>query len=144
MNLTGFPIAKIDSLLRDVLMDALGNEVIRAVMVLAPETLPKGEEVSPPTPDPSSFQSREAYRRAMIAIRQKQVKDSIRKTRQQLDALFLNPRGGTVGYTVVVKGPAHHVLDSLKLPGVQHASLDREIHLIEPRRKKRAGRRREK
>ncbi len=36
--------------------------------------------------------------------------------------------------TVVVEGPARLLLTSLELPGVRHASLDRQIEIVKPRR----------
>ncbi len=49
-----------------------------------------------------------------------------------LRALCLQPQGGANGRTVVVEGQARHILKSLSLPGVRHASLDRSIALARP------------
>ncbi len=138
MKLANIHAAKIDELLRNTLLEAEGNEVVRAVMVLG---RPSDERRrGPAPPEPTQFSSRTDYRRALIECRQVEVGMIIGKTRQKLSELNLNPRGGKVGHTVVVEGPAERILASLELPGVRHASLDQRVGLITPDRGKRMPR----
>ena len=136
MKLSERHIAKTDDLLRDALEAATGEETICAVMVLAPDAEERAAEgvETPSVPQPSEFPSRAAYRQALIERRQAATRHGIGKTKQDLANLSLNPRGGEIGATVVVEGPASRVLASLDLPGVRHASLDRRIDLVKPRR----------
>jgi hypothetical protein len=127
-----------DLLLREALSRAEGEEVFRAVMLLAS---PEAEGGTPPTgqgQEPTQFGSRKAYREALIARQRANLSKTIGETLQALEGLSLRPRGGTLGRTVVIEGSARNILSALELPGVLHASLDREIILVEPRR---AGRR---
>lgn len=134
MKLTERHIKKVDSLLLDALMRAQGDEVIRAVMLLGPEHEETEKRGVSQTLDPTQFPSREAYRRALIAKRKSQLTPHLRDTLRALSELSLTPRGGTVSRAVMVEGPAHQILTSLELPGVCHASLDRPVELIGPRR----------
>lgn len=136
MKLRESHIAKIDGLLREALEEAAGEETIRAVMVLASDADEQAAEdvETASEPQPSQFPSRAAYRQAMIERRQTLVRRGIGKAKQDLANLSLNPRGGGIGHTVVVEGLASRVLASLDLPGVRHASLDRRIELVKPRR----------
>jgi hypothetical protein len=126
---------KIDPLLRDALKQAQGDEMLRAVMVLGPERTDAEEGLTGEALDPAQFPSREAYRQTLITQRQNQLAHDLRETLQALQGLSLTPRGGTMSRTVVVEGPACQILASLDLPGVRHASLDRPIELIRPRRR---------
>ncbi len=134
MKLGKAHIAKIEDLLCNALKEAEGNEVIRAVMVLGPLGREPRHEEAPP--EVLKFSSRTAYRQALIEDRQVKIGQAIGETWRQLADLKLNPRGGKVGRTVVVEGPAQKILASLELPGVQHASLDRCIGLVAPRGRK--------
>lgn len=131
MKLGKSHIAKIDDLLCNALKEAEGNEVIRAVMVLGPLDSEPGREEAPP--EPLQYSTRTAYRQALIEDRRVKIGQAIGETRQKLAQLNLNPRGGKVGYTVVVEGPAAQILASLELSGVRHASLDQRISLVAPR-----------
>ncbi len=131
MKLGKAHIAKIDGLLRIALKEAEGNEVIRAVMVLGPLGREPRHEEAPP--ELLQLSSRTAYRQALIEDRQVKIGHAIGETRRQLADLKLSPRGGKVGHTIVVEGPAAQILASLELPGVRHASLDRRIGLVAPR-----------
>ena len=129
-------LGKVDPLLREALVRAKGDEVLRAVFLLG-GTSKEAHEVGAETgPSPDEFPSRTAYRRAKIAQRQKAVAREIHDTLQALEELSLAPRGGKMGRAVVVEGPARQVSAALGLAGVVHASLDRPIELIKPRRRK--------
>ncbi len=138
MKLAKIHAAKIDKRLRETLLEAEGNEVVRAVMVLGQLNDERHSEPAPP--EPTQFSSRTDYRRALIESRQVEVGKIIGKTRQKLSELSLNPRGGKVGQTVVVEGSAERILASLELPGVRHASLDQRVGLVTPDRGKRTPR----
>ena len=125
---------KIDSLLQDALTHAKGDETLRAVMLLGNGQESAAETEPAPPLDPKQFASRKAYRQALIEQRQTQLSRDIDETLQGLQKLALAPRGGKTSNVVVVEGPAHRLLASLELPGVRHASLDRSIELIQPRR----------
>ncbi len=128
MELSANKAAKIDPLLREKLQGARGDETIRVVMVL-------GEDEHSSRIDrqlhPSQFPSRTAWREALIKQRGSQLEDEIGDTLESLRRLSLQPRGGTIGRTVVVEGPVRDIVSSLELPGVRHASLDRPIMLTE-------------
>lgn len=127
--------SKTDPLLQQALSNAEEREILRAVMVIGAES-PNSEnhcaQSEEPHIDPSQFSSRLDYRKALIAHRQSQVSDDMHDVLQALRDLSLSPRGGTMGKTVVVEGPAAQILASLELPSVLHASLDQEVNLIEP------------
>ncbi len=127
--------SKTDPLLQQALSNAGEREVLRAVMVIGTDS----QEVEhgcaqskAPQVDPSQFSSRLDYRKALIAQKQSQVADDMHEVLQALHDLSLSTRGGTMGKTVVVEGPASQILASLELPSVLHASLDQEVNLIEP------------
>ena len=130
MQLNERYIAKIDSLLRDALADAPDDAILRAVMVLGPDEGSEG--ASEPDLHPSAFPSRVAWRQALIARREQQLARETGRTVDALRDLCLRPCGGTIGRTVVVEGTAQHILTSLELPGVLHASLDRPIAVTHP------------
>lgn len=135
MKLRKGHVNKIDPLLQDALRQAEGNEILRAVMLLGPESGDAEKVWVSRELDPSQFPSRKAYRQALIEQRQSQLADDIGQTLEALQDLALAPRGGKVSRVVVVEGQAHQILTALDLPGVQHASLDQPIELIEPRRR---------
>lgn len=128
---------KIDPLLRDALRRAEEKEILRTVMVLGPESKDAEKGLREQELDPSQFPSRVEYRQALIKHRQAKLADDIGDTLQALRDLSLTPRGGTISRAVVVEGSARQILASLDLPGVRHASLDRPIQLVEPRRRRR-------
>ena len=124
-------IRKINLRLRAAIEDAKGHETLRAVMVLAssaPGSSPEDDD--PPTP--AAFGSREAYRWALIDHRRREIQGHVGPTLERLQSLSLKPMGGSLGHTVVVEGSARHLLQSLDLPGVVRASLDRSTDLIGP------------
>lgn len=135
MKLKKGHIEKTDPLLRDALRQAEGDEVLRAVMLLGPESGDDEKGRVGQKLDPSQFPSRADYRRALIEQRQSRLADDIGQTLQALQGLSLAPRGGEISRVVVVEGSARQILVSLDLPGIQHASLDRPIELVEPRRR---------
>ena len=83
---------------------------------------------------PNQFASRAAYRKELIACRQKELAKAHHETLAALTELDVHPRGGKIGRTVVIEGTVSQVLSSLELPGVAQASLDRKIGLIQPRK----------
>jgi hypothetical protein len=137
MKLEDRHVQKIDPLLQDALGQAEDEEILRAVMVLGPESGDTEKGWRGEAPEPSQFRSRKAYRQALIEQRQSQLVEDIGQTLEALRDLSLTPRGGKTSRVVVVEGPAHQILTALDLPGVQHASLDRPVELVEPRRRKR-------
>jgi len=124
---------KADDALRDTLEKAEGREHVRAILRLDP---PPGQKAAKPAaaPDPARFESREDYRRAIVHHRSKALLKEQGPTIQRLKDLELAVRGGEMGRTVVVEGPAENLANGVALPGVAHAHLDQEIELIEPRR----------
>jgi hypothetical protein len=129
-------LQKADPRLREALASAEGREVIRAVVRLGAPGQEENGAASSEGLDPGAFESRQAYRKAQLARRQEEVSRDIGDTVRALDELSLAPRGGKMGRTVVVEGPAHQVAAALGLPGVLHASLDRPMKLVEPRRRR--------
>jgi hypothetical protein len=136
MKLRKGHIDKTDPLLQDVLGQADGSEVFRVVMLLGSESKEEERRSLDQEPDPSQFPSRKAYRQALIDQRQSQLADDIGQTLETLQELSLAPRGGKISRVVVVEGQAQQILTALDLPGVQHASLDQAIELVEPRRRR--------
>jgi len=126
-------IDKADPLLQDALGQAEEDEVFRVVMLLGSEGRDEEKRLIGQEPDPSQFPSRTAYRRVLIEQRQDQLADDIGQTLEALQGLSLAPRGGKISRVVVVEGRAQQIVTALDLPGVQHASLDRPIELVEPR-----------
>lgn len=127
MKLDKESIAKADPLLEDTLKQAGEDENIRAVVVLG-SSVPAGQVDQ--EPHPSQFPSRQAWREAMVERRESQLEGEIGDTLEELRNLSLNPRGGTISRAVAVEGSARDIADSLALPGVNHAILDREIEAL--------------
>ena len=126
MKLNDTYLEKTDPLLRSALEHASDGDMLRAVLLLNQVEDPdSAEELRP-----DQFPSRQAWREALIARRADQLTGDLTGTLQALEGLSLQPRGGTLGRTVVVEGPARQILTSLSLPGVRHASLDQPIHLV--------------
>lgn len=128
MKLNKNQIAKIDPLLKQVLMQAKGNEEIRAIMSLGDENRINSTLRNPPI-EPQQFTSTEAYRRALIEQRKNQIAEVQGDTIQALQNLYLKVLGGKLNRVVVVEGTAEAILNSLKLPGVNHVTLDQLIAL---------------
>lgn len=127
MKLDEEQIAKADPLLKDTLNKAQEDENIRAVVVLGSSTAAnQGDQ----EPHPSEFPSYQAWREAMVERRKSQLAGEIGDTLEKLRDLSLNPRGGTISRAVAVEGTASNIADSLALPGVSHAILDREIEAL--------------
>lgn len=138
MNLDQTTLDKMDAALREKLALATEDEVIRAVILLDPETYKskgdqtEGQESAAEAEtdlDPAHFASRLEYRKALISKRQEEMRRGVGPTLQALAALSLNPRGGRMGSNVVVEGMASQIMASLHLPGVRHAALDQPIML---------------
>lgn len=126
---------KADGLLIDSLAKAEPRQIVRALVFVACDSdlAGKGQPVAVEL-RPSDFASRLEYRRALIDRKRRQSSGRNMSTLKALADLSLNPRGGTIGGTVVIEGPAGRVAEALLLPGVKKAVLDREISLVEPRR----------
>jgi predicted unusual protein kinase regulating ubiquinone biosynthesis (AarF/ABC1/UbiB family) len=129
-------IEKADPLLQEALKRANGDEILRAIMLLGPES-DSEQNHTEEEPDPEQFPNRAAYRQALINNQQSQISRQLSDIIQDLQARSLTLFGGTISPTVVVEGAAREILRSLDLPGVRHASLDRVIQLHEPSRAKR-------
>ncbi len=129
--------AKADSPLCEALAQAKGDDVLSAVMLLGSEESDSGISDDDRI-DPAHFTSRTEYRKKLIEQRSADVKSEIGETINKLSDLSLNPRGGKIGRAIVVEGPARQIAAALDMPSVRHASLDRRVRLIEPRRQKTA------
>jgi hypothetical protein len=130
MKLTAQHLAKADPLLQEALQCAHGDERLRTLMVLGPERhLTSNRE-----PEPHQFPTRAAYRQALIEHRERQLADELADIMHALEELSLTVHGGRMSPTVVVEGAARRILQALKFPGVRHASLDRPIPPMPPRR----------
>ncbi|MCS6883330.1 MAG: hypothetical protein RMK84_19740 [Oscillochloridaceae bacterium] len=132
MKLTGIDMSKIDVQLKKALRNAKPDDVFRVVMTLQPATalesgVPEFEL------DPTQFETREEYRRELIAARQRKMDAALHDTREELERLLPEVHGGKLSHTVVVEGPARQLISALQLSGVSHASLDQPLHLVEPR-----------
>ncbi len=115
--------AKIDRSLQSVLQTAPSDDRLRVIMELAASDDPND------APDPSQFESRVAYRRALIERQSAAHASAQAPIREKLAELGLDLKGGRLGRTLVVEGPVSGVLASLKLPEVHRAMLDREIDI---------------
>jgi hypothetical protein len=121
--------SKADPALCRALSRAEGKDVLRVLLLLAPASHDSDAE-----PDPKAFPSRAEYRRALIERRQAQIQAQIGPTIEALHRLGLSPKGGTLSRGVVVEGPAKTVAAALELSAVEHASLDRPVTIVAPRK----------
>ncbi len=125
-------MSKVDVQLKKALRNAKPDDVFRVVMTLQPAPSPE-----PGVPefelDPTRFESREEYRRELIAERQRKMDAALHDTREELERLLLDVHGGKLSHTVVVEGQARQLISALQLAGVSHAWLDQPLHLVEPR-----------
>lgn len=136
MELNTMQIEKIDARLQNALKKANGDEVLRAVVTLGRVDGEAESNPGGPALDPSNFPSREHYKQELIKQQRQKTADGIGETLKELKGLSLVVHGGEVTRVVVAEGPARQILASLDIPGVQHASLDQRIQLIEPRRRR--------
>lgn len=134
MNLSRVQQQKIDPLLRDALVHAQPEDTLRVVMTLQPDEEQPAESELEYELDPTQFDSREAYRRALIEQRRRRTLREISQTLHELERLLTAVHGGEMSHTVVAEGSAQQVVSALSLAGVQRASLDRPLELVEPRR----------
>lgn len=125
---------KADRHLFDALQEAAEGESLRCVMLLQATEVEGSETRLEPSLQPWNFSSPRAYRQALIAQQQQRLTHSLGETLTQLEALALRPRGGQTSRAVVVEGPVRQIVQALGLPGVQHASLDQRLDLIQPQR----------
>jgi hypothetical protein len=132
MKLEQRHIKKIDPLLQNALKQAGGDEQLCVIMVLGSESRDTGDNYIYQQLNPSEFPSRQNYREALIKQRQAQLDREIGDTLSALQNLSLFVRDRTISHSVVVKGAARQILESLELPGVRYASLDRPLELIKP------------
>ncbi len=132
MKLTRIDMSKVDMRLKKALRNARPDDVFRVVMTLQPALA-----VEPGMPefelDPAQFETREEYRRELIAERQQQMYAALHDTREELERLLPEVHGGKLSHTVVVEGPARQLISALQLSGVSHAWLDQPLDLVEPR-----------
>jgi energy-coupling factor transporter ATP-binding protein EcfA2 len=126
MQLTDRHIAKIDPLLQEALMQATGDELMRAIAVLNTDNVAIAA-----TLDPAAYSSRLIYREALIAQRQTQLQAALGETMRSLQDLDLKTDGGSISPILVVEGTAKQVLAALELAGVRHISLEQLISLPE-------------
>ena len=130
MHLKEDQITKIDPLLEEVLMNAMGDEKMRVIMTLGNENQLRNNQ-SFSNLKPADFPSPIAYRQALIERRKNQLSQVIGDTIQELQNLSLKPIGGTMSRVVVVEGSATAILNSLELSGVNNVSLDQLVGLPE-------------
>ncbi len=133
MNLSRVQQQKIDPLLRDALVRARPEDMLRVVMTLQPDAEQPLEADLKRELDPTQFHSREAYRRALIEQQKRRTLHEISRTIHELERLLTTVHGGEMSHTVVAEGSAQQVVSALSLTGVQRASLDRPLELVEPR-----------
>ena len=127
--------SKADPLLWRALQEATGDEILRVLLLIEPLSDEVKLDGSAGEKGPAPSTSRSAYRRALIERETRRLSDKLSETMEALQKLSLRPRGGRTSRTVVIEGPANAIARSLDLPSVRHASLDREVTLIEPRRR---------
>jgi hypothetical protein len=131
MDLSKTDITKIDKQLQDRLRQSRGDEVLRVAIILVPD--PRFEKnLNLPHLDPSQFPSRTDYRKALIEQQQIYLEANLANIIQELRKLSLNINGGMTSRVIIAEGTAQQILNSLELPEVYHASLDREIKIIPP------------
>jgi|GEM_PF-1337228 len=132
MKLTGIDTSKVDVQLKKALRSARPDDVFRVVMTLQPES---SLDIGVPefALDPAQFESREEYRRELIAARERRVSAALHDTREELERLLPAVHGGKLSHTVVVEGSAEQLVSALQLSGVSHAWLDQPLQLVEPR-----------
>jgi hypothetical protein len=128
--------AKIDPMLRTALEERPPSDVLRVVVVLGTDASSHREG---PEPKPTDFESRTAYREALIKRAQSSQASAQAPVREELQKLGLTLQGGHLGRALVVEGPASSVLEGLKLPGIRSATLDRPIAVDTPGRSGRKG-----
>ena len=121
--------AKIDPTLRAALEQRPPSDVLRVVVVLGTDAASHREG---PEPNPTGFESRTAYRKALIEREQAAQATAQAPVREALERLGLTLQGGHLGRTLVVEGPASSLLQALRLPAIRSATLDRPIALGTP------------
>lgn len=134
MNLSRAEQQKIDPLLRDALVQARPEDTLRVVMTLQPDEEQPLEADLEYELDPSQFHSRESYRSALIEQQKRRTLHEISQTIHELERILTAVHGGEMSHTVVAEGSAQQVVSALSLTGVQRASLDRPLELVEPQR----------
>lgn len=132
MNLSRVQQQKIDPLLRDALAHARPEDTLRVVMTLQPDEEQALEADLEYELDPMQYHSRESYRRALIDQQKRRTLHEISHTIHELERLLTAVHGGEMSHTVVAEGSAQQVVSALSLAGVQRASLDRPLDLVEP------------
>jgi hypothetical protein len=131
MRLEARWLDKTEPRLRDALHAAAGPEAMRVLLTLSAPAEPEG-----PPPSPAEFPSRAEYRRALIERRERHLQRALGDTLQSLAALGIHVLGGEVMRTVIADGTARQIGEALGLPGVERASLDQRLDLIQPGRPK--------
>lgn len=112
---------KTEPLLRQILINARQDEILRIIIVLDPSQIPETErDISP-----AQFQSRREYRQFLIQERASQLSQN--ETIATLKQLLPKVHGGKLISSIVAEGTANKIRASLELPGVQHAIFDRKI-----------------
>jgi hypothetical protein len=127
--MTSLPPAlrKADDSLRLALMNAKPDDRLQAIVVLTSE--PEGIK---PAIDPGEYPTRAAYREAMIQKRAVELREAHAPTVKAIEKLGVVVRGGTLGRTIVLNGPARNLLEALGLPGIQAATLDQPMSIRLP------------
>ena len=120
-------LGKTDPRLRDALVAAQGQEEMRVLL-----TVRATDELFEAPPSASEFSTREDYRRALIERRKRELAQAIGDTVRSLVALGLRVTGQNILRIVVADGTAEQIGAALVLPGVERASLDRQLELIRP------------
>jgi hypothetical protein len=123
------PVEKISASLRQRLESAEVGETITAlVYVRLEDTIAKN---SGSNLEARQFESRAAYRAALIEQHQRHSAPTIDTIREALFALGLHPRGGESG-TFVVHGEANDILRAAQLSPVVRIDENSRLTLINP------------
>jgi len=125
---------KVDKSLEKALRDANGDEKLRVIVELAAEINSKEASDEQLKLDQSQFSSWQDYRRALIEQMESKNESELEIALAELKHLDLNTSGGKYSRTVLVEGVAQKILDSLELPSVVRASMDKMIEIDEPQR----------
>jgi hypothetical protein len=131
MRLEARWLEKAEPRLREVLLSAAEPEALRVLLTLAAPPEPEGIP-----PSPAEFPNRVEYRQALIERRERHLQRALGDTLRSLAVLGIRVVGGEVMRTVIADGTAEQVAEALGLSGVEKASLDQRVDLIQPGRTK--------
>lgn len=114
--------------LQSILAAAAPDQELRVIFRIHP-TRNGSPSAKSSEPNRSAYDSRSAYREALLRYRREQNQHEIGSTRQAFQDLGLDTWCGELMRTVVAEGRADAIRKSLELPGVESAMLDENISL---------------